>query len=96
MLIKSLFWQIINSIIKICLEIFVFDRKIRRILKGNWAKFYLRKYVIKGCKDFNKTLSLALSQGEGMTEIVLLGDSRLVIARSSSEDGRRSNPQNQL
>lgn len=58
MLIKSLFWQIINSIIKICLEIFVFDRKIRRILKGNWAKFYLRKYVVKGCKDFNKTLSL--------------------------------------
>ena len=96
MLIKSLFWQIINSIIKICLEIFVFDRKIRRILKGNWAKFYLRKYVVKGCKDFNKTLSLALSQGEGMTEIVLLGDSRLVIARSSSEDGRRSNPQNDI
>ena len=59
MLIKSLFWQIINSIVKICLEIFVFDRKIRRILKGNWAKFYLRKYVVKGCKDFNKTLSLA-------------------------------------
>ena len=49
MLIKSLFWQIINSIVKICLEIFVFDRKIRRILKGNWAKFYLRKYVVKGC-----------------------------------------------
>ena len=48
MLIKSLFWQIINSIVKICLEIFVFDRKIRRILKGNWAKFYLRKYVVKG------------------------------------------------
>lgn len=58
MLIKSLFWQIINSIIKICLEIFVFDRKIRRILKGNWAKFYLRKYVVKGCKDFSKPLTL--------------------------------------
>ena len=70
MLIKSLFWQIINSIVKICLEIFVFDRKIRRILKGNWEKFYLRKYVAKGCKDFNKTLSLALSQGEGMTKTV--------------------------
>lgn len=58
MLIKSLFWQIINSIVKICLEIFVFDRKIRRILKGNWAKFYLRKYVVKGCKDFSKPLTL--------------------------------------
>ncbi len=45
MFIKSLFWQIVNSIIKILLEVFVFDKKIRRILKGNWAKFYLRKYV---------------------------------------------------
>ena len=45
MFLKSLFWQIINSLIKIFLEIFVFNRKIRRILKGNWAKFYLRKYV---------------------------------------------------
>ena len=48
MYLKSLFWQAVNSIIKICLEIFVIDRKIRRILKGNWAKFYLRKYVNKG------------------------------------------------
>ena len=45
MFLKSLFWQIVNSLIKIFLEVFVFDRKIRRILKGNWAKFYLRKYV---------------------------------------------------
>ena len=45
MFLKSLFWQAVNSLIKIFLEIFVFDRKIRRILKGNWAKFYLRKYV---------------------------------------------------
>lgn len=48
MFLKSLFWQGVNSLIKIFLEIFVFDRKIRRILKGNWAKFYLRKYV--SCK----------------------------------------------
>lgn len=54
MFLKSLFWQIVNSIIKIFLEVFVFDRKIRRILKGNWAKFYLRKYVNKGCSyDFD-------------------------------------------
>ena len=45
MFLKSLFWQGVNSLIKIFLEIFVFNRKIRRILKGNWAKFYLRKYV---------------------------------------------------
>ena len=50
MIIKSLFWQLINSIIKILLEIFVFNRKIRRILKGNWAKFYLKKYVKNGIK----------------------------------------------
>lgn len=42
---KSLCWQIINSVIKICLELFVFNRRIRRILKGDFAKFYLRKYV---------------------------------------------------
>ena len=48
MFLKSLFWQVINSLIKIFLELFVFDRKIRRILKGNWAKFYLRKYVRVG------------------------------------------------
>ena len=51
MFLKSLFWQGVNSLIKIFLEIFVFDRKIRRILKGNWAKFYLRKYVKKGCSS---------------------------------------------
>lgn len=45
MFLKSLFWQGVNSLIKILLEVFIFDRKIRRILKGNWAKFYLRKYV---------------------------------------------------
>ena len=51
MFLKSLFWQLVNSLIKIFLEVFVFDRKIRRILKGNWAKFYLRKYVKKGIKS---------------------------------------------
>lgn len=45
MFLKSFFWQGVNSLIKIFLEIFVFNRKIRRILKGNWTKFYLRKYV---------------------------------------------------
>ena len=49
--IKSLFWQIINSIIIICLEIFVINRRIRRILKGDFAKFYLNKYVSKAVKQ---------------------------------------------
>ena len=64
---KSLFWQLVNSLIKICLEIFVFDRKIRRILKGNWAKFYLRKYVNKGVKYYKTQQSKDL-QDAGDTE----------------------------
>ena len=76
MILKSLFWQLVNSIIKIFLEIFVIDRKIRRILKGNWAKFYLRKYVNKGCKNCPLTPTLSRrereksnSQEEGMRPI---------------------------
>lgn len=47
---KSIFWQIINVIIKIILELFIFNKKIRRILKGNWAKTFLRKYVNRSDK----------------------------------------------
>lgn len=65
MFIKSLFWQIVNSIIKILLEVFVFDRKIRRILKGNWAKFYLRKYIGAKCTSFVPSHLTPLQQGEG-------------------------------
>ncbi len=65
MFLKSLFWQIINSLIKIFLEVFVFDRKIRRILKGNWAKFYLRKYVSGKYSYSAPSLSTPLPQGEG-------------------------------
>ena len=64
MILKSLFWQLVNSIIKIFLEIFVIDRKIRRILKGNWAKFYLRKYVNKGCKNCLLTPTLSHRERE--------------------------------
>ncbi len=66
MFIKSLFWQTVNSLIKIFLEVFVFDRKIRRILKGNWAKFYLRKYVRGACKSkINPSPLLPLKQDDG-------------------------------
>lgn len=58
MFIKSLFWQSVNAFIKILLEVFVFDRKIRRILKGNWAKFYLRKYVEKACRENLQEISV--------------------------------------
>ena len=51
MFFKSLFWQGVNNLVKIFLELFVFNKKIRRILKGNWAKFYLRKYVKYGIRN---------------------------------------------
>ncbi|MGN0030426.1 MAG: capsular polysaccharide synthesis protein [Candidatus Gastranaerophilaceae bacterium] len=45
MLIFSPIKQFINSIKKLCLEIFIPNRKIRRILKGEMAKNYLKKYI---------------------------------------------------
>ena len=47
---RTLIFSFLNSLCKIFLEVFVFDRQIRRILKGKLAKFYLRKYVKKACK----------------------------------------------
>lgn len=49
--VRSLFWQIVNTIVKLFLEIFIFNRRIRRIMKGNFAKFYLNKYVKKATKE---------------------------------------------
>ena len=69
MFLKSLFWQIVNSIIKILLEVFVFDRKIRRILKGNWAKFYLRKYV-RGKYDYSDNHSQTISSNNEDVSII--------------------------
>ena len=45
-------FHIANCISKIFLELFVFDRQIRRILKGKFAKLYLRKYVRKANKIY--------------------------------------------
>ena len=41
----------LNSIIKLLLELFVFDKQIRAILKGKVAKLYLNKYVRKARKQ---------------------------------------------
>lgn len=49
--------KIINSIYKIFLELFIFDKKLRAKLKARFAKLYLKKYVDFGinCKiDKNK------------------------------------------
>jgi len=64
MFLKSLFWQGVNNLIKIFLEVFIFDKKIRRILKGNWAKFYLRKYVRGKYKNYTPPQPSLLSEGD--------------------------------
>ena len=35
----------LNSLVKISLELLVFDRKLRRRLKGNFCKWYLKPYI---------------------------------------------------
>lgn len=46
--------QLINGIKKLCLEIFIPNRRIRRIMKGDMAKSYLKKYVKSAIKEANK------------------------------------------
>ena len=43
---KSYTYSILNTLVKISLELFIFDRKIRRILKGNFCKWYLKPYIL--------------------------------------------------
>lgn len=42
---RTVFFSSLNSICKILLEVLIFDKQIRRILKGKIAKIYLKKYV---------------------------------------------------
>lgn len=44
-MIKSFCNQVINSIFKIFIEVFIPNKRIRRIVKGDYAKNYLKKYV---------------------------------------------------
>ena len=48
-ILRTIIFSSLNSIAKIFLEVFVFDKQIRRILKGKLAKSYLKKYVKKAC-----------------------------------------------
>lgn len=57
MLIFSPIKQLFNSIKKIFLEVFIFNRKHRRILKGNIAKHYLKKYVNIVAKENKNAIS---------------------------------------
>ncbi len=49
---RTMIFSTLNSIIKIFLEIFVFDKQIRRILKGKVVKFYIKKYAKKARKKY--------------------------------------------
>lgn len=42
---KSYLYSMLNSLVKISLELLVFDRKLRRRLKGNFCKWYLKPYI---------------------------------------------------
>lgn len=50
MLIFSPLRHLLNNLGKLFLEVCVSNRKIRRILKGEMAKFYLKKYVKRAIK----------------------------------------------
>ena len=54
--IKSYLYFTLNNFVKISLELFVFDKKLRRILKGNFCKWYLKPYIRK-IKNENIPLS---------------------------------------
>lgn len=45
-------FHLLNSLSKVFLELFVFDKQIRRILKGKLGKLYLRKYVRQANKIY--------------------------------------------
>ena len=49
--IKSYLYFTLNNFVKISLELFVFDKKLRRILKGNFCKWYLKPYIRKIKKE---------------------------------------------
>lgn len=48
----SKFYQIINIIIKTFLELFIFNRNLRRRMKGNFCKWYLKKYISEVEKNY--------------------------------------------
>ena len=49
---KNLPLKISNSLFKILIEIFIFDKNKRARIKSRWAKFHLNKYVNKAIKNY--------------------------------------------
>ena len=66
MLIFSPIKRFVNSIKKLCLEILVPNRRIRRILKGEIAQNYLKKYVKQVTKE-NKNSNSKTEEIENYT-----------------------------
>lgn len=55
--VKNIFFKILNFFVKTYLEIFIFDKRIRRILKGKFCKWYIKKYINDVEFNFNTQLS---------------------------------------
>ena len=51
---KLRYFQGLNSFVKILLELFVFNRQKRRRMKGDFCKWYLKKYINKVEQDYIK------------------------------------------
>lgn len=66
MLLFSPLKQILNSIKKICLEVFIPNKRIRKILKGKSTQNYLKKYVKKVIKE-NKNSGLKFEEIKNYT-----------------------------
>ncbi len=50
--IENLYYKGLNSVVKLLLELFVLNRGKRRRLKGNFCKWYLKKYINKVEKKY--------------------------------------------
>ncbi len=51
---QNRYYQILNTIAKLFLEVFILDRNKRRKLKGNLCKWYLKSYIEKVEKNYIK------------------------------------------
>lgn len=66
---RTFAFSFLNSLCKIFLEVFIFDRQIRRILKGKLAKSYLKEYVKKAYKAKLPVFTNAAGEAQNETTI---------------------------
>ena len=55
--IETMFFKELNNIVKIFLELFVFNKNKRRRMKGNFCKWYIKKYINKVEQNYIKPFS---------------------------------------